>query len=121
MKEDSRDPWIRTIAIAFASIGGTSFRGADLTNADFTGATLKSTDFRDFYNNSTKLIRTCWQQVKKLNSVRLGKTYLMNTQVRQLLITGQGQNKNFDRLDLRDVNLHGSNPALLIQIFINQV
>ena len=109
MKEDSRDPWIRTIAIAFASIGGTSFRGADLTNADFTGATLKSTDFRDFYNNSTKLIRTCWQQVKKLNSVRLGKTYLMNTQVRQLLITGQGQNKNFYRLVLRYVNLHGSN------------
>ncbi|NEO95159.1 MAG: hypothetical protein F6K56_35185, partial [Moorea sp. SIO3G5] len=47
LKGDPRDAWIRTIAIAFAATGGTSFHKADLTDADFTGATLKSTDLID--------------------------------------------------------------------------
>jgi hypothetical protein len=38
---------------------GTSFHGADLTDADFTKATLKSTDFRNAI-----LTRTCWHLVK---------------------------------------------------------
>ncbi|WP_293089168.1 pentapeptide repeat-containing protein [Moorena sp. SIO3H5] len=46
LKGDPRDAWIRTTAIAFAATGGTSFYNADLTDADFTGATLKSTDLR---------------------------------------------------------------------------
>ncbi|MFM6819210.1 MAG: pentapeptide repeat-containing protein, partial [Dolichospermum sp.] len=43
---DKRDTWLRSYAIVFAATGGTSFHGADLTDADFTGATLKNTDFR---------------------------------------------------------------------------
>ncbi|MFM6268578.1 MAG: pentapeptide repeat-containing protein, partial [Dolichospermum sp.] len=37
---DKRDTWLRSYAIVFAATGGTSFHGADLTDADFTGATL---------------------------------------------------------------------------------
>ncbi|MFM6224755.1 MAG: pentapeptide repeat-containing protein, partial [Dolichospermum sp.] len=40
---DKRDTWLRSYAIVFAATGGTSFHGADLTDADFTGATLKNT------------------------------------------------------------------------------
>ena len=45
-QEKSKNIWLRDFAIIFAAIGGTSFRGADLTEADFSYATLKSTDFR---------------------------------------------------------------------------
>ncbi|MFB2892078.1 pentapeptide repeat-containing protein [Aerosakkonemataceae cyanobacterium BLCC-F50] len=39
------------------------------------------------------------------------KRYLQNPAIRQLLITKQGENKNFDRQDLRDVNLQGAKLA----------
>ncbi|MHC5750693.1 MAG: pentapeptide repeat-containing protein [Nostoc sp.] len=97
---------VRNIAIAFAATGGTSFRGANLTNADFTQATLKSTDFRN-----TILICSRWYQAKMLDRVRPGSTYLQNSQVRQLLVTGQGQDKNFYRENLRGINLQKANLA----------
>ncbi len=104
---DEKDVWVRSVAIAFAAFGGTSFRGADLTDADFTEATLKSTDFR-----KANLTRICWRNVRKLDHVRLvASTYLKNAQIRQLLVTGQGQGKKFDRQNLRGVNLQGANLA----------
>ncbi|MBH8562136.1 pentapeptide repeat-containing protein [Nostoc sp. CENA67] len=108
MKEDEKDSLvrIRNTAITYAQIGGTSFRGADLTNANFAYATLKSTDFRD-----TTLICTHWQEAKMLDYVSPGKTYLDNSQVRQLLVTGQGQDKNFNRENLRGINLQKANLA----------
>jgi uncharacterized protein YjbI with pentapeptide repeats len=93
-------------AIAFAATGGTSFRNADLTDADFTSATLKSTDLR-----KANLTRTRWHQSKKLDRVRPGTTYLQFPKVRQLLITGQGQAQDFERQPLRGVNLQGANLA----------
>lgn len=96
----------RRIAIAFAAIGGTSFRKANLTEVDFTQATLNSTDLR-----GAILTRTYWHHTKKLDRVRPGASYLRNAQVRQLLITGEGQDKNFDHQDLRGVNLQGANLA----------
>ena len=103
LKDDPRDAWIRSITIAFAAIGGTSFRGANLTDADFTRATLKSTDFRE-----ATVIRTCWSHAQKLDRIRPGTTYLSHAKIRELVRTGQGQDKNFDRLDLRGVNLQGA-------------
>ncbi|WP_049858501.1 pentapeptide repeat-containing protein [Gloeothece citriformis] len=59
--------WVRSIAVAFASTGGTSFYNADLTDADFTGATLKSTDLR-----AKSLTPTCFDDTIELNLARLG-------------------------------------------------
>ncbi|QLE50637.1 pentapeptide repeat-containing protein [Nostoc sp. C057] len=106
MKGDEKYALIRNIALTFAAIEGTSFCGANLTNADFTAATLKSTDFRN-----TILINTCWHQAKMLDRVRSGSTYLQNLQVRQLLVTGEGQDKNFYRENLRGINLQSANLA----------
>lgn len=100
MKGNEKYSLVRNIAIAFAATGGTSFRGASLTGANFTQATLKSTDLRD-----TILIRTRWYQAKMLDRVRPGSTYLHKPHIRQLLVTGQGQDKNFDGLSLRGINL----------------
>ncbi|MBD2615856.1 pentapeptide repeat-containing protein [Nostoc punctiforme FACHB-252] len=101
---DKRFRWIWKITIAFASTEGTSFRYADLTNANFTQAVLKSSDFRNAI-----LTHTCWYQAKKLDCIRSGTTYLSNVQLQQWLINKHGQYKNFNRQDLRGVNLKGVN------------
>jgi uncharacterized protein YjbI with pentapeptide repeats len=101
---DQKYSFIQEIAITIAAMGGTSFRNANLSDADFTEATLKSTDFR-----KAQLIRTLWHQTKMLDRVRPGITYLKDAKVRQVLITRQGQAQNFDRYNLRGVNLQGAN------------
>ncbi|NJN09626.1 MAG: hypothetical protein HC815_17215 [Richelia sp. RM1_1_1] len=103
MKGDEKYALVRNAAVAIAAIGGTSFRSADLTDANFTGATLKSTDLRD-----AKLIRTYFHKTKLLDRVRPGNSYLKYPQVRQLILTGQGQDKNLDRFNLRGINLKGA-------------
>jgi len=104
--DEEKNVLIRTLAISFAATGGTNFRGANLTDADFTGATLKNTDLRD-----ATLTRTSWRNTKKLDLVCPGNTYLKKPQVRQLLLTGQGQDKNFNHLPLWGINLQGANLA----------
>ncbi|MBN3907088.1 MAG: pentapeptide repeat-containing protein [Nostoc sp. NMS1] len=98
--------FIQDIVITLSALHGTSFRNSDLTDADFTGATLKSTDFR-----GATLIRTRFQKAKMLDYIRPGQTYLQRAEVRQLLVTGHGQDNNFDRLDLRGVYFQGANLA----------
>ncbi|MBC6480520.1 MAG: pentapeptide repeat-containing protein [Hormoscilla sp. GM7CHS1pb] len=103
VKNHRKDVWVRRLGLAFAAIGGTSFRGADLTDANFAEATLKSTDFR-----KAIITRTCWKNAKKLYLIRPGTTYLNNEGVLQL-ITGKVRDKNFDRQNLQGVNLQGAN------------
>ncbi|AFZ11779.1 pentapeptide repeat protein [Crinalium epipsammum PCC 9333] len=103
---NEKDAWVRSFAFAFAATGGTSFRGANLSDANFNNATLKSTDFRNAI-----LTRTCFHQTKLLERVRSGTTYLRILQLSKLLITGQGQGKNFERLNLQGINLKGANLA----------
>jgi uncharacterized protein YjbI with pentapeptide repeats len=95
---------VRPIAIAWAVLGGTSFRNADLFEANFTSATLNYTDYRE-----ANIIRTCWLNAKKFHLARFDNTYLEQPQVRQLVVIGQGQDLNFDHLNLNGVNLNGAN------------
>ncbi len=104
LKGDPKHALIRDIAVAFAASRGTSFRNANLSNANFTAATLESTDFR-----KANLTRTSFHKTKKLDRVRPGKTYLQKAQVRDLLVTRLGLDQNFDRQDLRGVNFIGAN------------
>lgn len=94
---------MRDVAVTLAAVGGTSFRQADLTEADFSGATLKHTDFR-----GANPIRTRWHYAKGLEFARLGNTYLANPKIRQLVVTLNGQTQNFDGLNLEGVNLQGA-------------
>ncbi|MFG6105346.1 pentapeptide repeat-containing protein [Leptothoe sp. EHU-05/26/07-4] len=105
LKGDKRDAWIRSIAISLAAIGGNSFRGAMLTDADFSQAYLKSTDFR-----RAMLCRTRWRDAKKLDQIRSGETYLNNPQIRELVITGNGQGQFYGYLlNLTGIDLQGAN------------
>ncbi|NEQ17848.1 MULTISPECIES: pentapeptide repeat-containing protein [unclassified Moorena] len=69
LNQDPKHAWIRTIAIAFAATGGTSFYNADLTDADFTGATLKSTDLR-----KANLTGICLDNTSELDLARRDQT-----------------------------------------------
>lgn len=114
-QEDDRFTLIWRIVVALTVIGGnTSFRGADLTNADFTRAQLKGTDLR-----GAKITHTCWFDAKNLHQARAGNTILIEPLVRELVVTGIGNrgfltNLNLEEaylegVDLSDANLTGSN------------
>ncbi|WP_250565523.1 pentapeptide repeat-containing protein [Adonisia turfae] len=105
LNSNQRDAWIPSFAIAFAAIGGTSFREATLTNANFSQACLKSTDFR-----RSVLLRTRWREAIKLDRVRPGETYLNNSKIRELVLTGNGQGQSYENLlNLAGINLRGAN------------
>ncbi|WP_293363671.1 pentapeptide repeat-containing protein [Microcoleus sp. CAWBG52] len=101
---DEKQALIRTVAIVFAATGGTSFRNADLTDANFTEATLKSTDFR-----TANLTRTCFRNTEKLDRARVGKSILADTRIRELLVTGNGYKKSYVGANLQGANLTGVN------------
>ncbi|PSO93929.1 MAG: hypothetical protein BRC46_05410 [Cyanobacteria bacterium QS_6_48_18] len=102
---DEKYAFVRRVALFFAAIGGTSFQGAYLTNADFTQAKLRCTKFLE-----ARLTRTRFGQAEKLNLARVGKTILNNSSVRNLLTTlttVEGKNKYFIGLNLQGANLEG--------------
>ncbi|QXE25047.1 hypothetical protein B6N60_03757 [Richelia sinica FACHB-800] len=103
-KSNEKFIWIKKLAVAIAAIGGTSFRGADLTDADFTGATLKNTDFRN-----ANLTRTRFYNAKKLDFARLGETILANRHVLKLLVSCNGEGKSYAGANLRGANLIDAN------------
>jgi uncharacterized protein YjbI with pentapeptide repeats len=100
---DERFAAIGKIAVAFAATAGTSFRRADLTDANFTRALLKKTDFR-----KANLTRTCWLSARELDRARFGNAMLANPAIRELLVSGAGRNKSYAGMNLRGAYLVGA-------------
>ncbi|MDF5719577.1 MAG: pentapeptide repeat-containing protein [Rhizonema sp. PD37] len=96
------EKWLASgsLIIGIAATFGTNFYCANLTDANFTKAKLKNTNFI-----GAVLIRTCFYLVKKIELARVDKTYLENPKVRQWLVARTGEDKNFDRQNMRGVNL----------------
>ncbi|MGF1514907.1 MAG: pentapeptide repeat-containing protein [Elainellaceae cyanobacterium] len=84
-------------------MGGTSFRNADLTDADFTEATLKNANF-----TGATLTRTSFHLAKKLNLVRLGKTILTDYAILTLLTTHRGSGQDYTGKSLKGANIAGA-------------
>ncbi|KST68672.1 pentapeptide repeat-containing protein [Mastigocoleus testarum] len=101
---DKKQKLIRNIIVNIAAKYGTTFQGANLTDADFTQTKLKNTNL-----NKANLTRTCWFQVKKLRLAAFENTYLEKEDLRELVITKQLQNRNCDGWDLQGINLAGAN------------
>ncbi|GBF54952.1 pentapeptide repeat family protein [Microcystis sp. 0824] len=107
--EESGETITKSMAIAFLASKGTNFCGANLQEADFTGAQLKATDLR-----AKDLTRTRFYLVSGIERARWEKTILDEVAIRNLLVTGQGENKayigyNFRRLNLSGVNFKNAN------------
>lgn len=94
---ETKHKLVRRWAIVFATWKGTTFQDANLHQAIFTNAYLKSTNL-----SSAKIFRTCWRGTSQLNQTNTYKTYLDQPQVLKLAVTGQGAGQ-----DLRDLNLQG--------------
>ncbi|MGL5065112.1 MAG: pentapeptide repeat-containing protein, partial [Microcoleus sp.] len=97
---DDKYTLIRQLAVAIAGIGGTSFRRANLTNANFSYATLKNTDF-----TQSNITRTLWHKSLMLDWAIPGETILNNPAVRDLLVTRNGREKSYEQANLRGANL----------------
>ena len=104
--------WIREVAVFWTSIGGTSFYGADLTDASFDGADLRHTDFR-----KANLTRTSFKGVTGLELARLQGTILEEPKVRKLLTTNNGRGEDFTEANLQGANLQGADlrEAILVK------
>ena len=100
---DSRYAFIHKFIISLSSMGGTSFRQADLTHANFTQAILEKADFRQ-----ATLTRSKWFGAKRLAYAHLDETYLAHPKSRQLATTLKAQGEVFDALNLRYLNLAGA-------------
>ncbi|OQW93506.1 MAG: hypothetical protein BWK79_10730, partial [Beggiatoa sp. IS2] len=102
--EDDRVTTIRQLGIALNAYGSTNFRQADLTEANFSEATLKSARFLNAIT-----LRTCWQHAKRLETANLKGTILEKRPIRQLLVTGDGNNQSFAGLNLMGAFLVNAN------------
>ncbi|MGB3295308.1 MAG: pentapeptide repeat-containing protein, partial [Phormidesmis sp.] len=103
VRQDNRYIAIQKISLVIASFGGTRFRHANLTDADFTEATLKSVDFR-----AARLTRTYWFRARQLHCARLEGTCLESTAIQRLVVTQNGQDQNHDYSNLRGINLQNA-------------
>jgi uncharacterized protein YjbI with pentapeptide repeats len=107
-KGDEKFTLARSSGLALCALGGTSFRGADLTDVNFENAILKSTNFNRTRQKQTVMTQVLWRDAKSLDRARVDDTYLQNQKICKLLITLQGQEQNFDRLNLSGINLKGA-------------
>jgi uncharacterized protein YjbI with pentapeptide repeats len=78
-------------------MGGTSFCGANLTEANFKQAILKVQTSKALCETHTS-----WCQPLSWSKLVFKELILASVQVRQLVITKDGREKNYDRLDLED-------------------
>lgn len=92
--------WLRELGLSCATLGGTSFRNATLTNADFSAAALFQCDFR-----GATLTNVRWRHAEALETARLGETYLSTPAIRQLVVSHQGRGQVFDQMFLEGLNL----------------
>jgi len=104
---------LRNVGAIFRTSRGTSFRDADLTDANFYAADLKSIDFR-----GAILTRVCWTDAKNLlgseiiqnqkiliEFVRTEGTILADSDVREVLITANGKGKKLCGKNLKGAYL----------------
>jgi uncharacterized protein YjbI with pentapeptide repeats len=94
---------------ALGSTGGTSFRGADLSHANFSSTILKNTNFNHTKQRQTILDCVNWEGAKKLNYARVDDSILANSALRELLVTRDGSKKSYVAANLRATNLDGVN------------
>jgi uncharacterized protein YjbI with pentapeptide repeats/uncharacterized protein (DUF697 family) len=103
LSQPELDAEIHGAAIGFAASGGTCFRRTNLSQANFSQARLKNSDFR-----AAILTRTRFLGASFLDQSRWGEAILQSAVVRSLLTTGKGQGQSYQEFNLQGANLSGA-------------
>ncbi|WP_428265029.1 pentapeptide repeat-containing protein [Haliangium sp.] len=103
-RADGRFSTVRRFGVAVAALNGTNFCGADLTEAVFARASLANVDFHEAI-----LTHVRWSGARELMRARISDPIAAPHQVRQLLVTGEGADGNWQHCDLRGVDLRRAN------------
>jgi uncharacterized protein YjbI with pentapeptide repeats len=106
-QDDEKFAPARNAGIAFGVIGGTSFRGANLTDSNFKNSTLKNTNFNRTRERETVLTQVLWQDSKNLDKARVDGSILKNPAVCELLVTRDGHDKSYMEASLQGAKLDG--------------
>jgi len=99
-----RERLVRNISLWVIGLKGSQFRGADLTNADFSKALLKSAHF----HQTTDLTNTRFHLAQQADLARPDKTILSDYDVQKLLITLRGRDKTYIGKNLKGAHLIGA-------------
>lgn len=91
MKGDEKYVLVCNIVIVFVVLYGIFFRDVNLIDVDFINVIFKSIDFRGF-----NIICIFWKNMIKLDCIWLGKIYLKDIKIRELVKIGEGENINLD-------------------------
>ncbi|MBO3458478.1 pentapeptide repeat-containing protein [Aetokthonos hydrillicola Thurmond2011] len=107
---DKRFSWLWKMYVEFAVSGGTTFNGSDLTDANFTAASVRSANFKAF--KSIKRVR--WYKVRHFEYCCLEGGYIALPKIQQLVMSQEvgrlnSEDLNFDGLDLEGINLESAN------------
>ena len=109
LRGDEKFSLVHTLGVRLGALGGTQFRGADLTDANFAQANLKRADFSNSRKRPTKFTRICWHDAKQLNRACLGSSILRDAKVRTLLTTPEkGYKQDFTGANLSGAFLKGA-------------
>lgn len=93
---------LRRLSLAWRNWGGSDFRGATLTGADFSQADLRHARF-----SGTAMIGCRWRQATNLHLADTRNTLLERRAIRQLLSVGDLGDKRFAHANLRGAVLAG--------------
>ena len=104
---DERFALARALGLGLSTIMGTTFAGANLTDADFSKANLKNTNFDRSRKRDTLLKHVIWDAAKQLEKAKIDQSVLADSRVRQLLLERTGFKQNYDKADLHEANLSG--------------
>jgi uncharacterized protein YjbI with pentapeptide repeats/uncharacterized protein (DUF697 family) len=95
---------IHDFAVAIAAFLGTSFRGSDLTNTNFSQAQLNNADFR-----KSILMRSRFYEAEQLSLARADRgSILSQPALLHLLVTGNGRKQSYVGMDFQGANLIGA-------------
>ncbi len=97
---DPNQQVVKHIAVVLLAKGGTRFDRADLTEANFRGATLRQTSL-----HRATLRYTQFHLVQYLNEAIVSGTILRDERVRSLLVSHRGSGRSFTGCDLNHTDL----------------
>lgn len=95
---------VRQSGLLLRSWGGTSFRGADLSYGNFLRAVVDGTQFQ-----GAKLYRVYWRGTEGLGRALGGPGAQADRRILELVVGGNGSQRDLQGIDLRGMNLAGVN------------